>query len=199
MNLFFIRHGETTGDVEQRYGGDYDDHLTERGAEQSRYVAQKLKARGLGIVISSSLQRAKETAKFIADAAGCDHVICAELKERNRYGVLTGLTKAEAKNKHPELVAAVEDRRNTIEGAETHEDFRLRIQRAFDDVVSTIVNSSVKAAGIVWHGGPMRLLFSDILRLGEIDEIADCAFVELKKDGRDWRISSTEGITLRPR
>jgi broad specificity phosphatase PhoE len=32
MNLFFIRHGETTGDVEGRYGGDYDDRLTEKGS-----------------------------------------------------------------------------------------------------------------------------------------------------------------------
>jgi len=31
MKIFLIRHGETTGDIENRYGGSYDDHLTEMG------------------------------------------------------------------------------------------------------------------------------------------------------------------------
>ncbi len=36
MKLIFIRHGETTGDVEDRYGGDYDDNLTAKGHEQAK-------------------------------------------------------------------------------------------------------------------------------------------------------------------
>lgn len=34
MKIYLVRHGETTGDVEDRYGGWYDDHLTDRGKEQ---------------------------------------------------------------------------------------------------------------------------------------------------------------------
>jgi hypothetical protein len=28
MKIYLIRHGETTGDVEGRYGGDFDDSLS---------------------------------------------------------------------------------------------------------------------------------------------------------------------------
>ena len=35
MLIYLARHGETTGDVEDRYGGDYDDHLTEKGTERN--------------------------------------------------------------------------------------------------------------------------------------------------------------------
>ena len=31
MRICIMRHGETTSDVENRYGGDLDDHLTAKG------------------------------------------------------------------------------------------------------------------------------------------------------------------------
>ena len=39
MKIFLIRHGETTGDIENRYGGSYDDHLTQRGRAQLEETA----------------------------------------------------------------------------------------------------------------------------------------------------------------
>ena len=42
MNIYLVRHGQTTGDLENRYGGDYDDHLTELGKQQSAEVPGKL-------------------------------------------------------------------------------------------------------------------------------------------------------------
>jgi broad specificity phosphatase PhoE len=42
MKIFLIRHGETTGDIEDRFGGDYDDHLTEKGRAQSQELAKGL-------------------------------------------------------------------------------------------------------------------------------------------------------------
>ena len=33
MKIYLIRHGETTSDIEDRFGGDYDDHLTSHGVE----------------------------------------------------------------------------------------------------------------------------------------------------------------------
>lgn len=43
MKIYFCRHGQTTGDVEDRYGGNYDDRLTELGLNQSKELAKKLK------------------------------------------------------------------------------------------------------------------------------------------------------------
>ena len=41
VKIYLIRHGETTGDVEDRYGGAYDDHLSEKEKAQARELAGK--------------------------------------------------------------------------------------------------------------------------------------------------------------
>lgn len=193
--MIFARHGETTGDIEDRYGGDYDDHLSEKGKTQSQQLAQELKDKGIQVVVSSPLIRAQETSKFVVDAigSGCTLTVVSDVKERNQYGILTGVVKAEAKEKHPDLVEALKDRLNTIEGAESYQDFSARIERAFHAIVSDAERSQETTA-VVWHGGPMRVLFRDILKWGEIKEIGDCSFVELEKDNDKWSIKSTERI-----
>jgi broad specificity phosphatase PhoE len=62
MKIFFIRHGETTGDVENLYGGIYDDHLSPKGRDQAQRLAIVLKDKGIERIFSSPLIRAKETA-----------------------------------------------------------------------------------------------------------------------------------------
>ena len=65
MKILLIRHGETTGDLEDRYGGFYDDHLTERGRQQLTETAEKLKGVEVDIIFSSSLVRAQESAEIV--------------------------------------------------------------------------------------------------------------------------------------
>lgn len=198
MKIFFLRHGETTGDVEDRYGGDYDDHLTEKGREQSHQLAEQLKDKGIQIVISSPLIRAKETAGILKDTLGewCVHAVRSELRERNQYGILTGMTKAEAKEQHPEAVEALKDYKNTIESAESYDDFVVRIQQGFEGLVSTMEHSPAKTIAVVWHGGPMRALFRSVLKYGELKEIGDCAFVELERDDNKWAVKSSDKISF---
>jgi broad specificity phosphatase PhoE len=50
MKIYIIRHGETTSDIENRYGGDYDDHLTEKGVNQAKDLSAKLADCGIQII-----------------------------------------------------------------------------------------------------------------------------------------------------
>lgn len=52
MKLLLIRHGETTGDIEDRYGGAYDDHLTEKGRQQLQQTAGQLAGRKIDVIVS---------------------------------------------------------------------------------------------------------------------------------------------------
>lgn len=180
MKIFFIRHGETTGDVENRYGGNYNDHLSEKGQEQSKSLARVLKNKGIEVIFSSPLIRAKEASQIIAEQANCKIIVETNLRERDQYGILTGMKKEEAKEKYPEQVELLKDRLNTIEEAESYEDFSKRIAETFKKLTN---NSEHKTIAIVSHGGPFRVLFRDILKWGELKEIGDCAFVELEKKG----------------
>lgn len=180
MKIFFIRHGETTGDVENRYGGTYDDHLSDKGKEQSQSLADALKDKGIEVIFSSSLIRAQETSQILAQALKCEVKNVFELRERNQYSFLSGMNKEEAAQKYSKEVEMLKDRLQTIEGAESYEDFSKRIAQVFE-LLS--VESTYNSIAIVSHGGPLRVLFRDILKWGELKEIGDCAFVELEKNG----------------
>lgn len=183
MRILCIRHGQTTGDVEDRYGGDYDDHLSSEGQQQTAALALELRDKGIEVVYTSPLIRARETADGVARGM-CPIEVVPDLKERNRYGVLTGLQKSEAQARYPELVQKVADRHATIDGAESYEDFQLRIRRAFDAVVS---HRAREVVAVAWHGGPMVVLFEDILKEGTV-EYGDCGWVEIEKVGDTFSI-----------
>lgn len=193
MKIFLIRHGETTSDIDNLYGGDYDDHLTEKGTSQAEGLSQKLTNHGIQIIFSSSRIRAKETSDILKHSLNCDVEIVDDIRERNGYGILTGTSKEEAKVKHPQLVKQLKDYRNTIEGAEDYDNFAKRIRKGFE----YISNSNHDTVAIITHGGPIRCLFRSVLKFGELtDELADCAVIELEKNDLNFKVVRTDGTAL---
>ena len=191
MKIYLIRHGQTTGDIENRYGGDYDDELTDEGKFQAHKLADKLANSGIQIILCSLKIRAQQTAKILCTKLNCELKTIENLRERNQNGVLTGMTRDEAKLKYPQLAEEVRDYRNQIQGAESYEDFAKRIKKAFMEEVTGAMNYST--IGIVTHGGPIRVVFREILKVREID-IVDCAYAVLDKEGKKLAIERLDGI-----
>ena len=50
MNIYLIRHGESTSDVKNKYDGDYDDHLTESGLQDAKEIAKKLDGKNIEVI-----------------------------------------------------------------------------------------------------------------------------------------------------
>ena len=50
MKIYLIRYGQTTGDVEDRYGGAYDDELSDKGKIQAEELANKIDNSGIQIL-----------------------------------------------------------------------------------------------------------------------------------------------------
>lgn len=192
MKIYLIRHGQTTGDVEDRYGGNYDDHLSEEGEVQALKLAARLKDSGIQVILTSPLARAKETAEIFKATLGCDVTVLENVRERNQYGVLTGLVKSEAKLQYPDLVEKVKDYHNTIERAEPYSNFKQRIEKVFGE----FTNVPYSTIAVVTHGGPIRTIFREILKAGEID-VADCAYALLEKTDSDVKIVELNGIDYR--
>lgn len=190
--IYCIRHGHTTGDTEGRYGGDYDDALSASGEEQIMELAAELASCGIETLYASPLLRARQTAQAIADRQGIEIHIRPALKERNRYGVLTGLTKTEAKQAFPELAALVSERMNTLPGTESDADASSRMIEAFNEVAT----QDGTCLAIVWHGGGMRALLRDYLGLGEVTEAGDCCWAQLVQDstGERFRLVSSQRL-----
>ena len=173
MKIFLVRHGETTGDVEDRYGGDYDDHLTDLGKEQLAATANNLIGKGIEVIFVSPLIRAKESAEIINSKTACPIEIMNGLEERG-YGVLSGLTKAEALEKYPEVVEAHKDPLHTDLEGESYDDFKNRVLDTFQKVTQ----KEYHTIAVVSHGGPIKQILA---HLGESipEKIGDGEIIEI--------------------
>lgn len=191
MKIYLCRHGQTTGDIEDRYGGDYEDHLTEEGKKQAKSLADKLSDKNIEIIFSSPRVRALETSEIIKLKLEVEIKIVENLRERNHYGVLTGMVKADAKEKYPEEIEKVKNYRTNATGGEIYSDFKARLEGAWKE----IINSGFETVSVVSHGGPIRLIFREILKLGEI-KIADCAYAEIEVKDHQGELVSMDGIDL---
>lgn len=175
MKIFLCRHGQTTGDVEDRYGGDYDDHLTDLGKSQAEELAQKLQGKGIERIFSSPKIRTTETADILSKSLVCEVETIPDLRERNQNGILTGMIRAEAREKYPDLVKRVKDYLNTIEGAEDYASFSKRVHESLLE----IAKKDYKVLAIVTHGGPIKAILRKIKYAFDY-KIADCAFAEVQ-------------------
>lgn len=190
MKIFLIRHGESTSDVNGKYEGDYDDHLTEAGRESAQDVAEKLKEKGVQVVFSSGKIRAKETSEIIRQNLDCEVRIIEDLNERDIYGAFPELSKDQPEEEYRRLGEVLADRETMIEGVETHEHFLDRITRGFDE----IRKGNRDTVAVVTHGGPIRCIIREILKLGELKKVGNGAIIELEVDATGSKIVSMQGV-----
>ncbi|MFA4871942.1 MAG: histidine phosphatase family protein [Patescibacteria group bacterium] len=93
--IFIVRHGQDMDNANNILNGLRDLALTDLGRKQARATAQKLKDKNIGIIYSSPLKRALETARIMARALGVKKIIVNnDLRERD-FGVLTGKSLAD--------------------------------------------------------------------------------------------------------
>ncbi len=191
MTIFLLRHGESTGDIEDRFGGIYDDYLTDRGRAQAHELAAKLQNKGIEIIFTSPYHRAEEVAQIISKIIQAPVEIVNDLREHNIYGVMSGLVKAEMHALHPDLQAKLSDRSQVVEGAEPYADFVQRMSAVFAHL-SARGHTTI---AIVTHGGQIRAFARHHLGI-EVKKINDCAILELETTVQGYTVRKTENIEL---
>lgn len=132
MKILFVRHGESTDDLDNQYGGWADFDLTEKGQEQLQESAKDIAQLGVNfdLILTSPLKRAQQSAEIISREIEVPVEIFHYAKERNSYGILSGLNKEEAMKMYPEF-EGVDPKTGHIPGKERSEDFEDRVRRAF--------------------------------------------------------------------
>ena len=70
--FYFVRHGETVWNVENKICGATDSPLTEKGHQQAIETGKKILAEGIhaDLILYSPLSRAKDTARHISEITG---------------------------------------------------------------------------------------------------------------------------------
>ena len=100
LTVYLIRHGETAWNEEGRCQGVTDIPLTEKGRRQARAVANTFERKPICRILTSPLQRARDTAALIAQAHTISLECYDELKEWDQ-GRLEGLTGPELMQDYP--------------------------------------------------------------------------------------------------
>jgi probable phosphoglycerate mutase len=83
--IYFVRHGQTVWNVENKICGATDSPLTELGIKQAVETGEKMKAMGIKAdkILSSPLSRAKDTAEQISKITGIPMELEPRLFEQN--------------------------------------------------------------------------------------------------------------------
>jgi probable phosphoglycerate mutase len=99
--IIAIRHGETAWNVDTRIQGQLDVPLNDTGRWQAQRLGRAVADEGIAVVYASDLLRAYETARAVADNAGCPIVTDVGLRERH-FGEFEGFTWQEIEQRWPE-------------------------------------------------------------------------------------------------
>lgn len=92
--FYFVRHGVSEWNAENRLCGRTDVSLSDEGRRQAVRLAERLRGLSPAALYTSPLRRAVETAEIIAAATGVKPIVDGRLIELN-YGAWEGMTFAE--------------------------------------------------------------------------------------------------------
>ena len=144
--LWLVRHGETEWSASGQHTGRTDLPLTLEGKRQAREIATFLGCRAFALVLTSPLQRARETCQLAG--YGDSAIIDANLREWD-YGDYEGRTTPQIQIERPGWSVW----RDGVIGGESLEQLASRAQKVIDRVLSSSADVLVFA-----HGHILRVL-----------------------------------------
>jgi broad specificity phosphatase PhoE len=155
--ILLARHGQSDWNATRRWQGHADRPLTEKGREQARALAERLRHVELDAVYSSDLRRAADTA-----AAVSNEVIELPALREVDVGSWSGLTRAEAEERFPDGVARWREGFPGWDDGESYEEMTRRVLGAVLEIARRHEGGRVL---VVSHGGPIRALHAAALGL----------------------------------
>jgi broad specificity phosphatase PhoE len=189
-NVLLIRHGQSRGNAERRFGGHTSTPLSTRGHKQAEATARSLRSESLTAIYSSDLARAMETARPLSKLTGLQVNGTHAFRERS-VGVMEGLTFEDAAQQHPEQYAALlrRDFEHVLTGGESYRQLLDRAWQKLDEIIAQ--NRGGKIA-VFSHTGTICILALHLMGALDSPELkpvwissANCGITrfELRDDG----------------
>lgn len=154
--LFLIRHGQSAGNAEGRFGGHGPTPLSELGVHQAEITAGALAKEGVNAIFSSDLHRAVQTAEPLSKLTGIPLLTTKAFRERN-VGILEGLTFDESKANHPKDYYALVNR-NVHHVITNGESYRHLLRRATNELWEILRSHQGQRIAIYSHTGAICFL-----------------------------------------
>lgn len=157
MKIYIVRHGQDDDSVR---GGWSDSSLTDLGVKQSVDLADEIFSKideyNIGIIISSDLTRAKQTALIISEKLSIPLKYDMDFREVNN-GDLAGLDNRIADEKYPSLYWRKLDWEEHYPNGESPKEFYDRISNAWSGLLNSLVGYD-KNVLLVTHGGAINII-----------------------------------------
>ncbi len=128
LQLWLIRHGETEWSLSGAHTSRTDIPLTARGEERAEKIRDYLAHRAFSLVLTSPLQRARETCRVAGYSAVAQ--VDENLREWN-YGVFEGRTTADIRKEQPDWSIW----NSPVPQGETVEQVAARTQKVIDRAI----------------------------------------------------------------
>lgn len=159
--IILIRHGESEGNAENRFGGHLPMGLSLQGRLEAVETAKALANEEVHAIYSSDLLRAVETAMPLAELKNLPIEETHAFRERN-VGVLQGLTFKEAAEKFPKDYKALlqRDFDYVIHNGES---YRQVLKRAAGELDNIIKNHKGESIVIFTHTGTIGVITLHLL------------------------------------
>jgi 2,3-bisphosphoglycerate-dependent phosphoglycerate mutase len=158
-DITFLRHGESVGNLENRFQGHADFPLTETGRAQANALASRWQEEGrvFDRIFSSPLARARETAEIICSRVDTPMEFDPEWMEINN-GLLAGMNDEEAERTvpRPQFMTPYTHYGRT---GESRWELYLRAGRA----IQHLLDRSPGCYLVVAHGGILNMTMYAIL------------------------------------
>jgi len=162
LRILLVRHGESVGNIDDKYSGHTDDGLSDLGREQVKKVAARLRGEQIAAVYASDLIRAYETAAAIAAEHGLTVVKMPGLREIN-FGDWDGVPGAEIMQRWGEDITRWREdpMRVRAPGGETYTEVRERFLASLQAIAA---RHDAETVAVVTHGGPIAALYCELLQ-----------------------------------
>lgn len=159
--LVIVRHGQSQWNLENRFTGEVDVDLTDKGREEALSAGKKLEGYKFDIAFTSELKRAQETLDIILHEIKETNIPIYKnkaLNERN-YGDLQGLNKADTATKFGDEQVLIWRRSYDIAppNGESLKDTYNRVIPYYQKEIAPLLHSG-KNIIIAAHGNSLRSL-----------------------------------------
>jgi probable phosphoglycerate mutase len=194
------RHGRTEWNSVGRFQGQTDIALDELGRQQAREAAARLAALAPDLLVSSDLERARDTMSALSQLTGID--IDLDLRLRETFaGEWQGLTGAEIAAKWPDDHRAWRkgDPLLRVGGGETRRDVADRMCAAVRDVAGRLSEDGL--AVLATHGGAARLGIAELIgmpleRFTNVGGLSNASWSMLREGDDGWILVEHNAGTL---
>jgi probable phosphoglycerate mutase len=193
--LYLVRHGEAESNRDNRFGGWSPAPLTDLGHRQAVAAAAEMLRRAPTVLVTSDIERARQTAQPIADLLKLEPRLEPGLRERS-LGVFDGLSFTEAEARFPDMWKRLSSRDpNAVpEGGETADTVFARVSTAIERILTDHPGERI---AVVTHGLALFHAFSYVCRLGTPSHdhpvfvlVDNASITQLEHRGAHWRIVS---------